>query len=113
MKKIVYLIIAAASLLSCSPRPGRGTELLTDPSVEWEASWIGIDSPEDVRTGNVSMPARYLRTSFEAGKGKAIGSIGIIALLLVAITVIVFFENRGIAKRTCPQYGAEYSFSGS
>ena len=69
MNKIVCLIIAAASLLSCSPRPGRGTELLTDPSVNWEASWIGIDSPEDVRTGDVSMPARYLRTSFEAGKG--------------------------------------------
>lgn len=69
MNKIVCLIIAAASLLSCSPRLGRGTELLTDPSVDWEASWIGIDSPEDVRTGDVSMPARYLRTRFEAGKG--------------------------------------------
>ena len=42
--------------------------MIVDPSVEWEASWIGIDSPEDVRTGDVSMPARYLRTTFNAKK---------------------------------------------
>ena len=64
-----YLIVFAISLLvACSPGQDTGTALLTDPSVQWEATWIGIDSPEDVCTGDVSMPARYFRTDFKAVK---------------------------------------------
>ena len=55
-------------LLSCSSDKGREAGLIIDPSVEWEATWIGIESPEDVRTGDVSLPARYLRTTFKAEK---------------------------------------------
>lgn len=42
--------------------------VVREPEPRWEASWIGINSPEDVRTGDVSLPARYLRTEFESGK---------------------------------------------
>ena len=69
MKKTLCFGIALSMLLlSCSSDKGCETGLIIDPSVEWEASWIGIESPEDVRTGDVSMPARYLRTTFNADK---------------------------------------------
>lgn len=69
MKKILFVVLVAClPLFSCSSGKVSETALITDPSVQWEAAWIGIDSPEDVRTGDVSMPARYLRTTFEAGK---------------------------------------------
>lgn len=69
MNKILCIGLAASLLLlSCSSDKGREAGLIIDPSVEWEATWIGIESPEDVRTGDVSLPARYLRTTFKAEK---------------------------------------------
>lgn len=68
MKKIVCSLFVVFLLLSCSSVPEKGTAFVIDPSVQWEASWIGIDSPEDVITGDVSLPARYLRTTFKSDK---------------------------------------------
>ena len=68
MKKIVCSVFVVFLLLSCSSVPEKGTAFVIDPSVQWEASWIGIYSPEDVITGDVSLPARYLRTTFKSDK---------------------------------------------
>ena len=67
-KTLCFYLTALVLLFSCSKDKGETAGLIVAPSVEWEASWIGINSPEDVRTGEVSMPARYLRTTFKASK---------------------------------------------
>lgn len=64
-----FCLVSCLALTCCSTEKGREAALLVDPSVQWEASWIGITSPEDVRTGDVSLPARYLRSVFEARGG--------------------------------------------
>ena len=67
---LLPFIVLTVFLCSCSRNQERGgyDVLLVDPSVKWEASWIGMSSPEDVRTGDVSLPARYLRTTFDSDK---------------------------------------------
>ena len=70
MKRIVFFsVLVLALLCSCEGRRDNSAILLTDNSVEWEASWIGVTSSEDVRTGDVSLPARYLRTTFNSRGG--------------------------------------------
>ena len=80
MKRILCLVLAAVLLVSCSPGDVKVTSMITDTSVEWEASWIGIGSPNDVRTGDVSLPSRYLRTTFEAEKRIKIARLHICGL---------------------------------
>ena len=67
---LLSFIVLTVFLCSCSRNQERGgyDVLLVDPSVKWEATWIGMGSPEDVRTGDVSLPARYLRTTFDSDK---------------------------------------------
>lgn len=70
MRNILRFCLVFCLALTCCPtEKGHEVALLVDPSVQWAASWIGITSPEDVRTGDVSLPARYLRTVFEARGG--------------------------------------------
>ena len=58
MKRLIALALLAACLgISCNSTQ--------DNSVTWDAYWIGKSSPSDVRLGNVSLPARYLRTTFK------------------------------------------------
>ena len=67
---LLSFIVLTVFLCSCSRNQEQGgyDVLLVDPSVKWEATWIGMGSPEDVRTGDVSLPARYLRTTFDSDK---------------------------------------------
>ena len=67
MKRICIFCLLAATLSACCSNDPSAT-LLTDKSVTWDAFWIGKASPEDVRQGNVSLPARYFRTTFKGGK---------------------------------------------
>ena len=67
MKRIPVLGVLAIILSACC-NTDKSATLLTDNTVTWDAYWIGKSSPEDVRQGNVSLPARYFRTSFKSDK---------------------------------------------
>jgi len=63
-----FSLICVLALTACGGKDP-SAQLLVDKTVTWDAFWIGKPSPEDVRQGDVSMPSRYLRTTFKAGKG--------------------------------------------
>ena len=67
MNRICFFSLLAMILTACCNNDPSAT-LLTDSNVTWDATWIGKPSPEDVRLGDVSLPARYLRTTFEGGR---------------------------------------------
>ena len=79
--------------------------------LQWNFFWTGIASVTLFLAAGMIRILATKEKDYKTQKGKAIGSIGIMILLLAAVIVLVFAENRGIAKRTCPQYGAKYSFS--
>ena len=68
IKHLLGTAILSITILSACCNNDPSATLLTDSTVTWDATWIGKPSPEDVRTGEVSLPARYFRTTFEGGK---------------------------------------------